>query len=110
MLVHRAARILAQGHSVIVDAVFSGESERNAIRDAAHRLKTRFAGLLLTTDLATRLRRVSRRERDASDATPEIARLQEQYDIGTLDWAIIDASGTPEQTLMKSRSRIAAAA
>lgn len=110
LLAQRARRTLAQGHSVIVDAVFARESERNAIRDAACQLKTRFAGLFLTTDLATRLRRVSRRERDASDATPAIVGLQEQYDIGTLDWTTIDASGTPEQTLMKSRIRIAAAA
>ena len=43
--------------------------------------------------------RVGQRQGDASDATPEVARLQEEYDIGTVDWANIDASGTPEQTL-----------
>ena len=47
-----------------------------------------------------------RREGDASDATPEIAGLQEQYDIGAVDWAIIDASGTPEQTLKQCQARI----
>jgi hypothetical protein len=49
--------------------------------------------------------RVGRRGRDASDATPEIAGLQENYDTGAVDWAIIDASGTPEQTLEKVNQR-----
>ncbi len=68
---------------------------------------SRFAGLFLATDLATRLSRVGRREKDASDATPDIAGLQENYTIGAVDWARIDASGTPEQTLKQCESRIA---
>jgi aminoglycoside phosphotransferase family enzyme/predicted kinase len=106
-LVQRASRILAQGQSVVVDAVFALESERAAIRDAARRMNVRFAGLVLQTDLATRQNRVGRRESDASDATPEVAGLQEEYDLGAVDWAIIDASGTPELTLRRSRIQIA---
>ena len=106
LLVQHALRILSQSHSVVVDAVFARESERAAIRDAARRLNIRFVGLFLQTDLATRLNRVGRREGDASDATPEIAGLQEKYDIGTVDWAVIDASGTPEQTLRRSQIQI----
>jgi uncharacterized protein len=107
LLVQHALRILSQGHSVVVDAVFAQESERAAIRDAARRLNIRFVGLFLQTDLTTRLNRVGRREGDASDATPEIAELQEKYDIGTVDWAVIDASGTPKQTLRRSQIQIA---
>ena len=83
------------------------QAERSAICDAARELNVRFAGLFLVTDLATRLRRIGRREKDASDATPEIAGLQENYNIGALDWAVIDASGTPEQALRQCESRIA---
>lgn len=107
ILVQRAVRVLSQGHSVVVDAVFAREEERNAVRDAAHRLNVRFIGLFLVADLATRQRRVGRREQDASDATPEIAGLQETYNIGPIDWAVIDASGTPEQSLKQCKSRIA---
>jgi uncharacterized protein len=107
LLLQQALRILSQGHSVVVDAVFARESERAAIGDAARRLNIRFVGLFLQTDLATRLSRVDNRKGDASDATPEIAELQEKYDIGTLDWAVIDASGTPEQILRRSQIRIA---
>jgi len=107
LLVQRALRILSQGHSVVADAVFVRESERAAIRDAARRLNIGFVGLFLQTDLATRRSRVGRRKSDASDATPEIAGLQEKYDIGAVDWAIIDASGTPEETLKQCQAQIA---
>jgi len=106
LLVQHASRILSQGHSVVVDAVFAQNSERAAIRDAARRLNIRFVGLFLQTDLATRLNRVGHRAGDASDATPGIAGLQEKYDIGTVDWAIIDASGAPELTLRRSQIQI----
>lgn len=106
-LARRAVRALSQGHSVVADAVFAHEAERAAIRDAARRLNVRFAGLFLATDLATRLRRVGSRQKDASDATPEIAGLQEKYDIGAVDWVVVDASGTPEQTLKQCQIHLA---
>jgi hypothetical protein len=33
--------------------------------------------------------------------------LQESYNIGTVDWAEIDASGTPEQTRKQCEQQIA---
>lgn len=106
ILAARAGRVISQGHSVIADAVFAREDERAAILDIARRSNVRFIGLFLVTDLQTRQSRVSGRAADASDATTEIARLQEQYDIGTVDWAIIDASGTPEATLKACQTHI----
>src|SRR2546422_6402325 len=96
-----------QAHSVAAGAVFAGTMQRAAICDAARKLSIGFVGLFLVTDLATRLNRDGRREADASDATPEIAGLQEKYSIGTVDWAVIDASGTPGQTLKQCQTRIA---
>jgi uncharacterized protein len=106
-MVQRAKRILAQGHSVVVDAVFARDTERAAILDAARTAKVRFVGLFLVTDLATRQSRVGRRKADASDATPEIAEIQETYNIGTIDWDIVNAAGTPESTLQQCQARIA---
>jgi len=107
LLGQQAIRVVSQGHSVVVDAVFADQTERTAIRDDASKSGVRFVGLYLQTDLATRQRRVSTRRRDASDATPEIVALQEKYDIGAIDWTIIDASGTPEQTLDRCQAATA---
>jgi aminoglycoside phosphotransferase family enzyme/predicted kinase len=106
-LLQRAVRILLLGHSAVVDAVFADQAERAGISDAARTLKIRFVGFFLVTDLATRQHRVNSRRDDASDATPEIAETQEKYSIGAIDWAVIDASGAPEQTLERCRTRIA---
>jgi hypothetical protein len=106
MLEQRAGQILAQGHSVVVDAVFAREDERAATEAVAQELNVSFSGIFLTTDLATRQRRIGRRTADASDATAKIAEFQENYDIGRLGWATIDASGTPEQTFEQCRLRI----
>ena len=106
-LVQRAVRVISQGHSVVVDAVFARETERTAIRSAAREANIRFAGFFLVTDLATRQSRVARRVADASDANAEVAEIQEKYNIGAVDWAIIDASGAPEETLKQCRTLIA---
>jgi aminoglycoside phosphotransferase family enzyme/predicted kinase len=102
-LAESARRILAQGHSVIVDAVFARAEERAAIAAVAAEAKASFEGLFLVADLATRIARVSRRVADASDATPEIARQQEDYQPGSIDWAMVDASGSPAQTLQRAQ-------
>lgn len=105
-LAQRAGHILSKGHSVIVDAVFARGPERSKIRDVARQLNVPFIGLFLAADLATRVARVGQRKGDASDATPEIARFQEGYDIGAVDWACVDASGTPEQTLENGKAEL----
>ena len=65
-----------------------------------------FQGLFLDADLATRLARIDARTRDASDANAAVARQQESYDLGGLDWRRVDASGTPEQTLARVRAAL----
>ncbi|RDV04796.1 AAA family ATPase [Undibacter mobilis] len=107
-LAAKAARIFSAGHSVIADAVFARNGERTDIERAAPQA---FHGLFLTADLDTRLARVGGRESskakgigDASDADAKVARAQEDYDLGDLTWAKVDASGTPEQTLVNCRT------
>jgi len=99
----KAARVLAAGHSVIVDAVFARAHEREAVRSVAAKAGTDFAGLFLTLDIAARKARLGARRGDASDATAETADVQEHYDLGTMDWMQVDASGTPDDTLARAR-------
>ncbi|CAL78990.1 conserved hypothetical protein; Nucleotide-binding [Bradyrhizobium sp. ORS 278] len=103
-LTKTAARVLAQGFAVVVDAVFAKHDEREEIRTLATRQNVPFAGLFLVADLRIRQERIEGRVNDASDATSAIAQDQERYDIGMLDWLRVDASGTPESTLDKSLS------
>ena len=106
-LARHAGRVLAQGHSAIVDGVFAREFERDAFAVLARECKVPLNGLFLVADLATRQARIGRRQGDASDATQEVAALQERYSIGHVGWATIDASGTQEQTLQRCRDAIA---
>lgn len=106
MIADKARRVLAAGHSAIVDAVFAKAREREAVEQSAAALGVPFRGLFLVADLDTRLGRVGGRRGDASDADAAIARAQERYDLGKLDWTRIDASGTPEETLARAQARL----
>jgi aminoglycoside phosphotransferase family enzyme/predicted kinase len=106
IMADKARRALAAGHSAIVDAVFAKPEERALMEQSAAALGTPFHGLFLHTDLGTRIARVGGRGHDASDADAEIARRQESYDLGTLAWARIDASGSPEETLAHARAAL----
>ena len=97
-----AQRILAQGCSVILDAAFMQEEERGELGDLVREKNVRFVGLFLTADLANRLARIEQRKQDASDATRDVALKQETFFIGAMDWHVIDASGTPDDTLRRS--------
>ena len=106
ILTERAGRILSQGHSVILDAVFAKPAERHPVAAIARKLNLPFVGFFLVSDLTTRMKRVGLRVGDASDATLDLVRHQENYDIGLLDWHMIDPSGPPQQTLQRCRKRM----
>jgi uncharacterized protein len=104
-LAETAHRIVAAGHSAIVDAVYARPHERAAIAAA----RAPFRGIFLTADLPTRLARVAGRAADASDADARVARVQEDYDLGKFDqphWTLLDASGTPEETLARAKAAL----
>jgi predicted kinase len=106
-IIERARRAVAAGHSAILDAVFAQPDEREHAERIAAELGVPFQGLFLEADLATRVRRTGARERDASDANAAVARAQEAYDLGTLAWRRVDASGTPEETMQRAKAALA---
>jgi aminoglycoside phosphotransferase family enzyme/predicted kinase len=106
-LADKARRALAAGQSVILDAVFAKPKERVVVRQSAEILGVPFRGLFLDADLDTRLARVAARDEDASDADTAVARAQERYELGAIDWTRIDASKTPDETLAQARRAIA---
>ena len=106
VLADKARRVVTAGHSVIVDAVFARPQERAAVGAAAKSSNLPLRGLFLTADVETRMKRVGSRVRDASDADAAVAQAQERYDVGALDWPLIDASGTPEATLARAQAAL----
>jgi len=105
-LAEKARRVVAAGHAAVIDAVFSRAGERDALRSVAHSAGVAFHALFLTADLAARLRRIGSRRADASDAGETVAREQERYAAGPNDWAAVDASGTPAETLERARRHL----
>ena len=103
-LAEKARRITAAGYSAIVDAVFALPVERSEIAKSANGAE--FHGLFLTASLEARLARIGERARDASDADADVARKQEQFDLGRIVWSKVDASGTPEETLLRAEGML----
>lgn len=96
-VMERAEIALKAGRSVIIDAVFSRESERHAAEAMAKRFSARFIGLWLETGVEEMKRRVSLRQGDASDATADIIDLQLKQPAGTIAWSRVDTGGPPEE-------------
>ena len=105
-LADKARRVTAAGHTAIVDAVLAQPEERAQIAAAARQSGVRFRSLFLTADLDTRVARVSARTHDASDADAWVAREQESFDIGPIDWTTIDVSGELSCTLAAARRAV----
>ena len=105
-LAEKARRILGAGHSAMVDAVFAEPPERAVLEATAKSADIPLHGLFLTAPLEARIGRVDSRARDASDADANVARAQERYDLGPLQWTAIDASATPAETLARARAAL----
>jgi hypothetical protein len=93
------ARIaLKGGYWVILDAVYARPEQRLEVRRLAEEIAGEvkdfggFSGFWLELPLAEREQRISRRTGNVSDATVDVARQQEAYVAGEMDWNRVDAS------------------
>ncbi|MEP9349105.1 AAA family ATPase [Xanthobacter sp. KR7-225] len=82
-----AARVLATGQSVIVDAVHARAHERDAVAAVARDNGVPFEGYWLEASEAELVHRVEARSGDASDADAAVVRRQLSYDLGDIRWA-----------------------
>jgi hypothetical protein len=101
----RAARVLAAGHSAILDAVFASPSERQAAAEIARSGGASFRGLWLEAGPEVLMQRVAARVGDASDADAAVVERQLGYNIGAMTWERIDASGPPDRVAELVRQR-----
>ena len=79
-----AAVTLASGQTVILDAVFAQQAERDAIAAVAKRAKVAFIGLWLEAPASILLDRIATRGPDASDADKTVADAPSKRQIGEL--------------------------
>ena len=105
-MAERGAAALAQGFSVVLDAAFLRAAERDPLPALAGANGATFHGIFLDAALDVRIRRIASRGSDASDATRDVALLQEGIDIGRLEWPVVDASASPQETLARARAHL----
>ena len=106
VLREKARMVLGARRSVIVDAVFAEQDERQGIEALAVALGLPCSGIWLKADPERLAARVAARRNDASDATPDVVWAQLQTDTGSLSswWSVVDAQGTVLQSLDRART------
>jgi len=100
----RAELALGAGYAVVLDAVHARPDERAAAAALARRCGVRFTGLWLQAPPAALTARVAARAGDASDATAAVIGQQLAYDIGKLEWPMIDTAAGLDSTLAQARA------
>lgn len=93
----RAELILAEGGSVVADAVFDRPPDRMRIEQAARDRHAPFLGVWLDVSPDVMWRRVDQRRGGPSDATVDILSRQLERDAGAITWHRLDASRNPAE-------------
>jgi uncharacterized protein len=109
-LYEEAAATLGVGYSVVVDATFLRQEERQAIAAVANEAGVPFIGLWLEAPREVLARRIAGRYGDASDADLTVLNWQLGRDPGTVVWQRVDAAGSLAETIAAARAFSATAA
>ncbi len=91
----RAGLILAEGGSVVADAVFDRPVDRARIEKTASHRRVPFLGAWLDVSPDVMWRRVEQRSGGPSDATVDILSRQLERDAGEVTWHRLDAARDP---------------
>jgi aminoglycoside phosphotransferase family enzyme/predicted kinase len=97
----RADLILAEGGSVVADAVFGKGSDRDLIEKTAHDISVPFKGVWLDADPGLLWQRVSGRTKGPSDATVDVLSRQLERPIDEIKWTRISAGGSVEDVVWR---------
>lgn len=92
-----AAKVLAAGRSVILDATFMTPEHRAAAEAVARAQRVPFSGYWLTGCVSSLAQRIVQRTKGASDATPDILQRQLDSGPGDLDWRKLDATADNDE-------------
>lgn len=98
-----AGQVLAGRYSVVVDAVYGQEQQRQQIESVARGADAPFHGLWLTAAHPLLEQRIAARQHDASDATVDVLRQQVKQVQAPASWTQIDASGEPDAIASHAR-------
>ncbi len=97
---------LSAGQAVVIDAVCASPDERALFESVAAAAAVRFDGLWLDAPLDLRAQRVTNRRNDASDATADVVKRQETYDLGDLRWTRLDTGRVASDVLAEALKRL----
>jgi aminoglycoside phosphotransferase family enzyme/predicted kinase len=100
-LLSRSMDALGQGRSVVIDAVYSTQAEREAVAKHARESGSPFVGLWLDAPPDLLRQRVRERPKGVSDADLDVLEAQLGRETGKIDWIRLDASlpDLPERAL-----------
>lgn len=101
-----AAAVLATGHSVVVDAVFTRAEDRFAIERVARIAGVPFSALWLEAPEDVLIERVTRRGPDVSDADAAVVRMQYAQSAGDVRWSHVDAAVGVEHVVVRARTAL----
>jgi predicted kinase len=102
----QAARVIRSGHAAIVDAVYARPADRHAIERVAIDASVPFVGVWLDAPESMLLARVEQRRGDASDAGPDVVRMQLQEELGDIRWRRLDASVPPDDVRRRAAAMV----
>nr|WP_246344149.1 AAA family ATPase [Acidocella aromatica] len=105
---NQAVSALAAGYSVILDAAFLRQEEREAAAVFAEHMGVDFTGVWLDAPDEVLIARLDARRDDASDAGAAVLRLQRELETGEIRWTRIDAAqpkAAQRDAVMKSLAR-----